>query len=255
MRYSILLLFWSFICCGGSAKDEKTDSGAPIRAVASTVNPVGREPVDMLMGKFSPEGHDDFVLVNAPYTAKQGMYMRKAAFEAFANMWRAAKKDDISLLIISSTRTFEQQKVIWEGKWGKFAQQYPDDAQRALKILEYSSMPGSSRHHWGTDIDLNDLNNEAFEGKGKHRKVYEWLVAHAHEYGFGQPYTPKGPERPYGYNEEKWHWSYLPLAKSYLADYTAQIDDGKIAGFKGADTAKAIQITQRYVGGVAQACK
>ncbi|NJK84501.1 MAG: M15 family metallopeptidase [Saprospiraceae bacterium] len=44
----------------------------------------------------------------------------------------------------------------------------PNPQERALKILKYSSMPGTSRHHWGTDIDLNSFSNSYFEqGEGK----------------------------------------------------------------------------------------
>ena len=33
-------------------------------------------------------------------------------------------------------------------------------------------MPSTSRHHWGTDLDLNNLNNSYFtSGKGK--KIYK----------------------------------------------------------------------------------
>jgi zinc D-Ala-D-Ala carboxypeptidase len=210
---------------------------------------------EYLMGRFDPTTHPDFVRVGAAHTPKPAMLLRREAYEAFVRMFDAAQKDGVTLSIISSTRTFAQQKNIWEGKWERYATQHPDATDRALKILEYSSMPGSSRHHWGTDIDLNDLNNRAFEGTGKHRKVYDWLVAHAAEYGFGQPYTPKGEARPRGYNEEKWHWSYLPLAQPFRQQYLAQLKNSDISGFKGAETAAAVHAVEYYVGGVAQNCQ
>ena len=208
-----------------------------------------------LTGRFNPAGHPDFVTVGKPYATKSGMLLRKEAFDAFKKMWDAAKKDGINLTIISSTRNFDQQKAIWEGKWTRFAQETPDPEKRALRILEYSSMPGTSRHHWGTDIDINDLNNPSFEGKGRHKKVYDWLTTHAATYGFGQPYTPKGTERPFGYNEEKWHWSYLPLAREYRTAYLKTLTESAIKGFKGAETAKGLQVVERYVGGVSKACQ
>lgn len=207
------------------------------------------------MGKFDPAQHPDFVPVGAPYTDRSGMMMRREAFDDFKKMWAAAKKEGIVLKIISSTRTFAQQKAIWEGKWVRFAQEAPAPRDRALKILEYSSMPGSSRHHWGTDIDLNDLNNKTFETGGKYAAVYTWLQAHAAEYGFGQPYTAKGSERPEGYNEERWHWSYLPLAKPLLAQYRANLTDAAIGGFQGAETAAMVHIVENYVGGVSKTCQ
>ena len=31
-----------------------------------------------------------------------------------------------------------------------------DDEAAIDKIIEYSTLPGTSRHHWGTDIDIID---------------------------------------------------------------------------------------------------
>lgn len=206
---------------------------------------------DYLLGKFDPATHPDFVVVVKPYSDKPGMMLRKEAFEAFQHMWEDARKDGITLRIISSTRTFEQQKNIWEGKWTRFAGEAPAPLDRARKILEYSSMPGSSRHHWGTDIDLNDLNNPSFEAGGAYEKVYTWLVAHAHEYGFCQPYTPG---RTHGYREEKWHWSYTPLSKPFLQQYQRTITNADIQGFQGAQLASEVGAVEHYVLGIGEAC-
>jgi zinc D-Ala-D-Ala carboxypeptidase len=254
-----------FALCGllsGLSWTCQSDSNSAVQASAPTTA-VARQTaaatvvVDKayLQGKFDPATHPDFVAVSTPYTDRTGMYMRKEAFTAYEKMYADAKKAGVSLKIISSTRTFAQQKGIWEGKWKRFAAEAPDPKTRALKILEYSSMPGSSRHHWGTDIDLNDLNNPAFEPGGQYAKVYEWLSAHAHEYGFCQPYSPKGTERPNGYNEERWHWSYTPLSKPFLQQYRTTITDDQFQGFEGADMAPAVQIVQHYVCGIREACQ
>ncbi len=211
-----------------------------------------RTQSDELMGKFDPTQHPDFVLVKNPYTNRQGMYLRQASAAAFEKMWAAAKADGVHLNIISSTRNFDYQKNIWEKKWGKYAAEFPEAKARALKILEYSAMPGASRHHWGTDIDLNDLNNAAFSKGGAHEKVYVWMQKHAAEYGFFQPYTPKGTGRPNGYNEERWHWSYRPLSEPLLRQYEQSITNAMFTGFSGAETAKDIDIVKNYVSGIAQ---
>ena len=211
--------------------------------------------LDYLMGKFDPATRPNFVKVGRPYTDKAGMMLRQEAFEAFERMWKAAQKDGISLKIISSTRTFEQQKGIWEGKWTRFAAETPEPDKRALRILEYSAMPGVSRHHWGTDIDLNDLNNPSFEGKGAHKKVYDWLVEHAHEYGFCQPYTALSEPHRTGYHEEKWHWSYTPLSRDFLNQYLNLVNDNMIAGFSGAELAPGLHIVENYAAGINTACK
>jgi len=211
-------------------------------------------PVDTnyLLGKFDPAARPDFAAVGKPYADRAGMSLRREAFEAFQKMWKAAQREGVVLKIISSTRTFAQQKTIWEGKWARFAAEAPDPEARARKILEYSSMPGASRHHWGTDLDLNDLNNASFEAGGKHEKVYRWLSAHAHEYGFCQPYTAG---RPHGYKEEKWHWSYTPLSKPLLDQYEKTLTDASFSGFQGADVAARIQVVKHYALGINAACR
>ena len=228
------------------APDNSTTKQSAANFTASDVG------VDYLLGKFDPVTHPDFVKVGKPYADRAGMMLRKESFEAFKKMWTAAQKENISLKIISSTRNFGQQKNIWEAKWERFAKDAPKPKDRALKILEFSSMPGSSRHHWGTDIDLNDLNNAAFETGGKYQKVYAWLSEHAHEYGFCQPYTAG---RPNGYHEEKWHWSYTPLSKPFLEEYRKNITESDIKGFKGSELAAEIGIVQHYVAGINQDCK
>lgn len=218
--------------------------------------------VDELVGRFEPGKHEGFAPIERKYTTKSGIYMRKDAYEAFKAMHAAAKAEGVDLVIISATRNFSSQKGIWENKWtgqtlvdGKsLVQSHPDPQQRALKILNYSSMPGTSRHHWGTDIDMNSLTNTYFES-GKGKVIYDWLVANAATYGFCQPYSPKGTNRPNGYNEEKWHWSYMPISSEYLVQYKESVTYDQITGFKGSETAKMIDVIPNYVVGIAPGCR
>jgi zinc D-Ala-D-Ala carboxypeptidase len=215
-----------------------------------------------LSGKFDPASHSDFVKIAPPYAERSDMYLRKEAYEDFKRMHAAALKEGINLKIISAARNFTAQKAIWEAKWSgarilsngqNAATAYPDPAERALKIMEYSAMPGASRHHWGTDIDLNNL-SDAWFLQGTGQKIYAWLQAHAAEYGFCQPYSPKGSERPDGYNEEKWHWTYLPLSKTFTEQARQGMKDSDISGFSGAETAVKIGVVKKYVLGIAKAC-
>jgi LAS superfamily LD-carboxypeptidase LdcB len=263
-----IVFFYLIILFGCQSKAENVGSAAGSSAnmpapapVSESAKPVPATTVstqkisvstDYLLGKFEPAKHADFVTVGKPYSDKPGMTLRKEAFEAFKKMFEAAEKEGFTLKIISSTRNFFRQKEIWEGKWTRFAKDAPAAKNRALKILEYSSMPGSSRHHWGTDIDINELENHHFEKGGKHEKTYQWLSEHAHEYGFCQPYTAG---RPAGYFEEKWHWSYTPLSKPFLEQFEKNIKDADIKGFKGSETATEIGIVKNYVLGINAACK
>jgi LAS superfamily LD-carboxypeptidase LdcB len=215
-----------------------------------------------LLGKMEPTRHADFIKIKDEHTDKSNIYLRKATYEAFQQMYEAAAQEGIQLKIISATRNFADQKRIWENKWNgstkvggeDLSKTIADPAARALKILEYSSMPGTSRHHWGTDIDLNNLNNAWFvSGEGK--KIYDWLQTHAGTYGFCQPYSEKGTDRPDGYNEEKWHWSYMPLAHPFLQQYSEKVSYEEVMGFAGAEEAVKIQAIDKYVEGIAPTCK
>lgn len=230
--------------------------------IENTTLPKDSISKDELLGKIDQSKHPDFVVIDRKYTNKDNIYLRKEAYDAFLQMYEAAKKDGITLTIISATRNFNYQKKIWEDKWsGNVLVQGNDlsktilnDSARAKTILLYSAMPGTSRHHWGTDIDLNDL-NDAYFTNGHGKKVYDWLVKNAGRFGYCQTYTKKGSERPEGYEEEKWHWSYTPISSRMLKAYVEQITDADIQGFLGASSAVKIQVVKNYVQGVNPACK
>lgn len=216
-----------------------------------------------LLGKYSASKHDDFVKISTKYASRGGMYLQRLPYDAFRAMYRDAKSSGVTLKIISATRSYYHQKSIWEAKWdGKrsvggirnIKKSIKDPVMRARKILEYSSMPGSSRHHWGTDIDLNAFNNRYFES-GQGKKTYDWLVRNAPRYGFCQPYTVKNHARPNGYNEEKWHWSFRPLSKHYTEQSQIRLFDSKFSGFRGANTAARVGILKNYVLGISPHCQ
>ena len=248
---ALLCLAISGSCGQESPHPEISPAAQPVNMPVRDSVPAPAD-ISYLLGKFDPAARKDFVAVGKPYSDKSGMMLRKETFEAFKKMFEAAEKEGIVLRIISATRNFDRQKEIWEGKWGRFAKNPPAAKERALKILEYSAMPGASRHHWGTDIDLNDLNNASFEKNGRFEKAYAWLAAHAREYGFCQPYTAG---RPSGYKEEKWHWSYLPLSRLFLEQYKNNVADDRIKGFKGDETAAEIGILKNFVLGINPDCR
>ncbi len=213
-----------------------------------------------LLGQFDEAKDNRFVKIDSQYArgSAVGKFLRKESYDAFVKMAEAAKNDGVTLFIISATRNFNSQKVIWENKWegktkveGKDLTTVADLPERARLILLYSSMPGSSRHHWGTDMDLNSLDNTYF-ASGEGLKIYQWLQAHGADFGFCQPYTSKINGRT-GYEEEKWHWSYLPLSSRLLQEYKKQISYQDITGFKGSEVAIKLSVIEKYVDGVA--CK
>ena len=215
-----------------------------------------------LSGKFDPSQNEDFTLIPDQYSISgYKMYLRKETLTAFLEMAEAAEKDEIELKIASATRNFDYQKKLWNNKWngatlvdGKYLSKNTGDVlEKFKKILEYSAVPGTSRHHWGTDIDINDANQEYFETE-KGEAVYGWLAKNAPSFGFCQPYNLKGSNRPTGYNEEKWHWSYLPLAKDFTKEYKSLIKNEDIGGFDGDKYVSNFDLINDYVLGINPDC-
>ncbi|UCE22255.1 MAG: M15 family metallopeptidase [Candidatus Aminicenantes bacterium] len=271
---SILTVILFLFCIVGLIAVYKTMYGGASSSVSSEIKPLSFQPnhpgreseiqtdKKYLLGKFEPSQEKGFVEVDSKYTNNRRLYLRQETYEAFIRMHDAALQSGIKLIIISAARNFNSQKYIWEGKWngrtavdGKnLAETVSDPVERARIILRFSSMPGTSRHHWGTDIDLNALDNKYFStGEGK--KIYNWLMENASDYGFCQTYTPRNSTRPTGYEEEKWHWSYLPLARSFLDQYTQKVSYDDLKGFLGWETAKILKVIEDYVRSINKNCK
>jgi len=231
----ILLFLWPHMAHGGEMNTEHLDISS-----------------HCLLGKFIPSEQIEFIEVDAAYGNKAKMYLHKQAYGAFVAMAEEARNAGIVLTILSATRTFRHQKEIWETKWNEWPFE-EEHEKRALTILQYTSMPGASRHHWGTDIDINSLENGYFE-KGEGLKAYSWLKIRARDFGFGQPYTAKGIDRPFGHEEEKWHWSYLPLSRKMLNRYLKKISHRDLNGFEGSSTAAKIDVIGKYVRGINKEC-
>ena len=165
--------------------------------------------------------------------------------------------------VVSSYRNFDHQKRIWERKFrfegrpfdrisSQILQSYPNLSapqesswdpgnpahgviwsqlrqwQRQLEILQASSAPGLSRHHWGTDMDILDshLDPHHWLPDQQFYTHYSWLKSNAFKYGFFQPYSAASGGYGRGYMEERWHWSYYPVAHSLRLQ--AQIHSDKI---------------------------
>lgn len=171
-------------------------------------------PYDELIGKGKPE------------LFGEGFKLRKEAYDAFLRMKTAAQKSDIILKPVSSYRDFKHQNSIWERKYKKYLSQGLTEENTINKIIEYSTIPGTSRHHWGTDIDIVDanvkqpsnlLNPINFENDNCFSKFKHWMDANANAFGFYLVYT--NDEHRKGFKYEPWHYSYKPLSCHYLSAY------------------------------------
>lgn len=169
--------------------------------------------IDLLLGKkeIAPSGED--------YT------LLSEAAEAFRKMKSAAKKDSIDLKIVSSFRSYAAQKKIWNRKYQSFTREGLTGPEAIAKIIKYSTLPGTSRHHWGTDIDIIE-GSKKIEGdvlledrfhQGSFQKLHRWLLQNAHYYGYELVYTNDSLRK--GFLYEPWHYSYVPLSKKFLKTY------------------------------------
>jgi LAS superfamily LD-carboxypeptidase LdcB len=156
----------------------------------------------------------------------------------FLSLRRAALAAGFDLVPISSFRDFSRQLALWNGK---FSGEKPmldasgqsiqvselSPMQRVDAILLWSALPGASRHHWGTDVDLIDrraippdyrveLTPEEFAPAGPFTPagpfapLAAWLESNAARYGFFRPF--RGVLS--GVQPEPWHFSFAPVAEN-----------------------------------------
>lgn len=245
------------------APPSATDASAGLQASqAPAVQPVARIGLNYLIGDVDPAKDPMFSRIPDRYLGGPRAYGHKDAVAAFVRMAQDAEAAGYRLKAVSAFRSFRDQKKIWEDKWSgktivggkQLNLAIPDAKARALKILEFSSMPSTSRHHWGTDFDINSVEPAYFRTPAG-AAIYAWLVEHARGYGFCQVYSRKGPGgRTSGYEEEKWHWSYLPVAYPYLKQYPAEVGYEHITGFAGSASAREIDIIRTYVQAINPDC-
>ena len=207
-----------------------------------------------LLGKTNLSTNSIFVKLENQYHTKSKMYLEKQTAISFKKLKSAAKKDGISLIIVSGARNYYSQKSIWERKFKNNRSKGLNPLENARKILRYSSMPSTSRHHWGTDIDINSLEPSYFES-GRGKREYDWLVNNADRFGFCQVYTDfNNKDRDSGYQNEAWHWSYTPKANIFLKEYNKRINYSDINGFMGSELAKDLSMISDYVNGISSDC-
>ena len=172
--------------------------------------------LDQLIGKGNPD------LVGDSYLTT----MHKETLDALMKMREAASKEGIKLEVVSAYRSFQRQKEIFEKKYREYLNNGFAPMDAIKKIVEYSTIPGTSRHHWGTDLDLIDGNAprpkdvlvaKHFHGEGPFCKMKEWMDQHAESFGFIEVYTDN-PKRK-GFKYEPWHFSYAPVSVPMLKAY------------------------------------
>ena len=148
----------------------------------------------------------------------------------------------IDSTIVSSFRDFARQEAIWNAKY-RGERPLLDRAECAIDpaswmsgarvdaILLWSALPGASRHHWGTDIDVVDraavvagLPAAASSRQGVRARR---PVQRARTSGWARTCSAS-VFRPYtedrgGVQPEPWHLSYAPVAVPALEALTPEV--------------------------------
>ncbi len=139
---------------------------------------------------------NNLVNMNKKYTVNDGKQylLENTAYEKFVQMADAARKDGVSLRVISAYRTEDYQRRLYNKKIKTLGKNNVDN---------YSARAGFSEHQTGLAVDINSTKN-SFE----HTDAFRWLQKHAHEYGYILRY-PKGQKWITGYEYEPWHYRYV----------------------------------------------
>jgi LAS superfamily LD-carboxypeptidase LdcB len=180
-----------------------------------------------------------------------GVRLVPAALAAYRALVAAAARDGLRVRAASSHRDFASQLRIWNAKargerpvYDAYGQPLdvlalePDE--RIDAILGWSALPGASRHHWGTEVDVYDEDAaEAMQARGEklalmpaemapggpmHRLAL-WLEARAALHGFHRPYA----EALGGVHPEPWHLSFGAVADRCVARLTVEALRGAVS--------------------------
>lgn len=134
------------------------------------------------------EKNDDYVFY------RNDLSLRTPAEKALRVMGQAAKNDGITLVVSSTFRSYDYQKIVYERNVKQMGQAAAD---------RESARPGTSQHQLGTAVDFGSITDEYAE-----TKAGKWLAANAMDYGWSLSY-PKGYEPVTGYRWECWHYRYI----------------------------------------------
>lgn len=189
--------------------------------------------------------------------------------EPFLAMRSDAEREGFTIRIVSAFRDFDAQQSIWDKKYrgerplydanGKIRDHAKlNPAELVDAIICWSAVPGGSRHHWGTEIDVIDsaalpdgyrvrlLPEESAPG-GVFYRLHQWLSANMSQYGFFRPYrTFRG-----GVHPEPWHLSYAPVSMPALEALTPEIftEAVRSSGMLGRDLVleRAAELYRQYM--------
>jgi LAS superfamily LD-carboxypeptidase LdcB len=178
---------------------------------------------------------------DAHLVAIQNHYLHTNIVNDFVALQSAAASAGFDLCIASSFRDFNRQSAIWNAKFSNKrvvlnkAQQAVElnslsDIEKCTAIMLYSALPGASRHHLGTDLDIFDksavsddyelqLTPDEYQHGGPFAELSQWLDTHLAEFGFYRPYQHDlGGVAP-----ELWHISHIAQSEQLMRHLSVEV--------------------------------
>ena len=158
----------------------------------------------LLVNKYYTVSRDyypsDMVSVDGTLSTNQGLYLKRAAYEAYLQMLRDAQNQGLDFLICSAYRSYELQKSLYNNSLSQNGEKFTNTR---------SAYPGRREHHTGLAIDIT---SESM-GYGLSQNFINypeglWLNNNCSKYGFIIRY-PKGKTHITGYDYEPWHLRYV----------------------------------------------
>lgn len=161
-----------------------------------------------------------------------GHFLHEQVVGPYRALVDLANQSGLDLRLASGFRSFHRQLAIWNAKacgerqvLGRDGQPLViaqfDDFDKVCAILHWSALPGASRHHWGTDVDIWDaaavtsayrlqLVSEEYAVGGVFSGLTRWLdeTMLGGATAFYRPYD----ENRGGIAAEPWHLSHRPTA-------------------------------------------
>ena len=189
--------------------------------------------------------------------------LRRRAAEAFADMRSEARKAGISIYSQSSYRSFNHQKKIWNRKYKSFLTSGDTPEIALQKSVHDSAIPGTSRHHWGTDLDIIDaavqpqplerLTIKNFQMGGPYEHLAYWMAQNAERFGFVMSYIEDAKRT--GFKHEPWQFSFAELSRPILRYFMTQdwkpiLKDSSLLGYTLFTSHFLEEYAQEYLLGV-----
>lgn len=142
------------------------------------------------------EDAECLVVADVSESGREHQLIPEAA-EAWRFMKSSAKKENISLIIVSAFRSFSRQTEIVNAKIRS--------GEKSSNIFQVLAPPGCSQHHSGRALDIGTYGCEPASESFEQTDAFQWLQVNAQDFGY---YMTYGKDNSQGFQYEPWHWCY-----------------------------------------------